>query len=706
MLSKLKLSTRLMALFLGFSLIPTLLLGYSLLHAAKQQEAGALATYRIFAEQVADSIDRNLFERYGDVQAFGLNHAVDNADADPDPAIEAMNGYVAKYGLYPLMLFTDSGGRVLAVNTRDRRGQRIETEPLLGTDVSSENWFQRVRAGEFTTRQPHTAPGNAAATGTFIEGLYIDDRVTAVYPGHSGAVIGFAAPVIRDGDTIGYWYNMADLATVEEIFESTYRKMQRFGFSSTELTLLDGDGIVIIDFDPTLSGSETVTKTDAFMKLDLVEAGVGAAERATAGETGAMYTTSARKEQVQASGYAHLVGAMGYPGMNWSVLVRTAREQTAAGPIALRRTLWIEGFLLALAAIGAGLFFGRRFAAPLIEMAGVARSMAHGDLRPRVGHRGDDEIGALARGLNSVGDYLGKVVRALAQSASSLDSTSSSLLSQAENVIRSSSETSQRAGNVATATEEMSVTIATVSTSAENSSSNIQSVAAGADEMSATIREIAASSERAREITRRAVGNVEEANQRVEHLRQSSSEISRVIDVILEIAEQTKLLALNATIEAARAGTAGKGFAVVASEVKDLAQQTNKATEEIRASIAAIQDSTGSTVDEIGTIRTVIGEVSEIVSSIAASVEEQSVTTQNMAGNIGDTAEVVAQMNSNFSEASKVATEIASDVAQVTSSVAEIDQAMLEINSGSRGLSDMSRELHDIVKQFELGHQA
>jgi methyl-accepting chemotaxis protein len=706
MLSKLKLSTRLMALFLAFSLIPTALLGYSVYYAAKEQEAQALATYRIFAEQVADSIDRNLFERYGDVQAFGLNHAVDSAGNDPRPAIDAMNGYVSKYGLYPLMLFADLEGRVLAVNSRDRDGSPIDTASVLGTDVSNETWFQNVSTGRFTTRQPHTTPGNDAATGTFIQELYIDERVTTIYPGHSGAVIGFAAPVERDGATIGYWYNMADLATVEEILESTYQKMKRFGLTSTELTLLDGDGVVIIDFDPTLTGNEKVTKTDAFMTLNLVDAGVEAAAEATAGNTGAMYTTHARKNQVQAGGYTHLVGAMGYPGMNWSVLVRTAREQTAAAPIALRRTLWIEAFLLVLAAVGAGLFFGRRFAAPLTEMAGVVRSMARGDLRPRVAHDSDDEIGVLAQGINNVGDYLGKVVRALAESAGSLDSTSSSLLMQADNVIRSSSETNQRAGNVAAAAEEMSVTLATVSTSAENSSANIQSVAAGADEMSATIREIAASSERAREITGRAVGNVEEANHRVERLRQSSSEISRVIDVILEIAEQTKLLALNATIEAARAGEAGKGFAVVASEVKDLAQQTNKATEEIRASISAIQESTGSTVDEIGTIRTVIGEVSEIVSSIAAAVEEQSVTTQSMAGNIGDTAEVVAQMNSNFAEASKVATEIASDVAQVTSSVAAIDRAILEINSGSRGLSDMSSDLHDIVKQFELGHRA
>ena len=705
-LLNLKLSARLTALLLIFSLIPVLILGFILQRATFVQEDQSLDMFTLFAQQIAETIDRNLSERYGDVQAFALNDAIEQIDTDPDATISAMNGYVSQYRIYPMMLLADTQGRVQAVNTRDANGRSLASTEVIGTDVSGESWFQRARDRDFTTSHKFTAPGNDQATGTVIVDLYVDDRVKRLYPGHSGAVIGFAAPVERDGTVLGYWYTMVDLAVVEEIFESTYQKMKARGLSTTELTLLDNEGVILIDFDPTLSGSEEVRKTDAFMKLNLVSDGVEAAQRAVNGETGSMYTMHSRKQKEMAAGYTHLVGALGYPGMNWGVMIRTAREQSAAIALSQRRQLWIGAISIALAAALAGTFMGRRFAAPLVEMAGVTRSMAHGDLRTRVEHKGSDEIGELAEGVNSVADYLDKVVRALGESAGSLDSTARTLLNQAETVTRSSSETSQRAGNVAAAAEEMSVTLATVSSSAESSSSNIHSVANGADEMTSTIREIASSSERARSITSQAVGNVEQATHRVENLQQASAEISRVIDVIIEIAEQTKLLALNATIEAARAGEAGKGFAVVASEVKDLAQQTNKATEEIRSSIGAIQDSTGSTVDEIGNIKTVIGEVSDIVSSIATAVEEQSVTTQSMAGNIGETAEVVSNMSDNFGEASKVATQIASDVAQVTSSVSEIDQAMLEINSGSQGLSDMSRELSDIVKQFELGRRA
>jgi len=702
-LFKLNLAKRLILLLLAFALLPTLIVGFSLWRATLEQEEQSLKLYQIFAQQMADSIDRNLFERYGDAQAFGLNRAVDMRYSEPDLLTEAMNGYVEKYGLYPLMLFVDSNGRILAANSRGADGEPVASEALLGDSVADEAWFKAVSRGQYTEHQPFTAPGNDQSTGTLITDLYIDERVERLYPGHNGAVIGFAAPVERDGRVLGYWYNMADLETVEEIFESTFQRLKQLGLGSTELTLLDANGTVIIDFDPASSGSEKVSKTDAFLKVNLVDQGNAAAAAAVAGGAGAIYTLHTRKKIDQASGYAHLVGAMGYPGMNWSVMVRTARDEAAAAPIALRQTLIIEGIIIVVLAILAGIFVGRRLAAPLVTMAGVTERMAQGDLRTRVGHQSSDEIGRLGRAIDAMADYLAEAVRAIGQGADGLERTAGELFGESETVARGSTETSERSRSVAAAAEEMSVTLTSVSTAAEQSSDNIHSVAAGADQMTTTIKEIAESAERARGVTVTAVGNVRQANTKVEELRRASDEISRVIDVILEIAEQTKLLALNATIEAARAGEAGKGFAVVASEVKDLAQQTNKATEEIRHSILAIQNSTGSTVTEIGNIDTVISEVSQIVSAIAAAVEEQSVTTQQMAVNISQSADVATEMNRSFTEASKTATEIASDIAAVTHSIDAIDSAMERINSGTQGLSAMSGELRRIIDKFQIG---
>ncbi len=641
-------------------------------------------------------------ERYFEVQAFALSDGLSEAANNPDALTAVMNEHVARSKIYPLMLFVDTTGRILATNDRDARGRTIDTRNLPGLNVSSERWFQRIARGDFSGPMAFTANPSEVSGGTVMTGVYIDPRVVEAYPNARGAVMGFAAAVERNGETLGYWYNTADLATVEEVFESAYQVMSEQGLGTAELTLLDGDGVILIDFDPTTQGSEKVVTTDAFLSRNLVSDGVEAATRAVSGEAGVIFATHSRKQLEQAAGFAHLTGALGYPGMDWSVLVRASREQVSAESMAQRRQIVVQSLLILVLAAACGLLVGRGFANPLKQMSVVVEALAQGDLRPRVNIASRDEIGSLARGVNSVADSLSDAVKAIGDSAANLDQTANDLSDEARRVTGSASSTNTRASNVAAAMEEMSTTLASVSTAASQSSSSIHSVAAGTDEMTSTISEIAANAERARHITNTAVGSVAEATQKVEQLRSASEEISRIIEVILEIAEQTKLLALNATIEAARAGEAGKGFAVVASEVKDLAGQTNRATEEIRTSINAIQDSTGSTVEEIGNINSVIGDVSQIVSSIAAAVEEQSVTTRSIAGNIADSAELASEMNNNFTEASTASAGIANDVASVTQSVGEIDAAIEQINTGARGLTSMSEKLRGLIGSFQL----
>ena len=135
-------------------------------------------------------------------------------------------------------------------------------------------------------------------------------------------------------------------------------------------------------------------------------------------------------------------------------------------------------------------------------------------------------------------------------------------------------------------------------------------------------------------------------------------------ETITNISAQTNLLALNATIEAARAGTAGKGFAVVANEIKELAKQTAEATEDIKARIAGIQNSTGTAITDIGQITTVIRDVGTIVTSIAAAIEEQATVTKDVAGNIAQASSGVREANERVSQTAEVSKSIARDIAR------------------------------------------
>jgi methyl-accepting chemotaxis protein len=159
-----------------------------------------------------------------------------------------------------------------------------------------------------------------------------------------------------------------------------------------------------------------------------------------------------------------------------------------------------------------------------------------------------------------------------------------------------------------------------------------------------------------------------------------------VVKLISGIAGQTNLLALNATIEAARAGEAGKGFAVVASEVKSLATQTAKATEEITAQVAAIQEATGSSVQAIQAIGETISRVNHIAAAIAAAVEQQGAATQEIARNV--------------QQAAAGTTEVSGHIASVSQAAGETGVAAGEVLGSAKGLVRLSEVLRDNVDQF------
>lgn len=320
------------------------------------------------------------------------------------------------------------------------------------------------------------------------------------------------------------------------------------------------------------------------------------------------------------------------------------------------------------------LVVARRFRASVADVNASLAAVAEGDLTRSPNVPEGDELGQTASSVR-------RALNSLQSLVTGVNTTSGTLANAADKFKTVADSIGEGSGTVA-------VDLDGVAQSAGEVSHNVHTVFAGTQEMNASIREIASNAQDAAGVAANAVQVADQTNATVAKLGDSSAEIGDVVKTITSIAEQTNLLALNATIEAARAGEAGKGFAVVANEVKDLAQETAKATEDISHRVEQIQDDTQAAVAAISQISGIIARINDTQTMIASAVEEQTATTNEMSRSVSDASEGSEAITSKIEGAAQAARESADSASRASQE--------------ARDLAETAEYLRDLVASYRV----
>ncbi|HEV7241583.1 MAG TPA: methyl-accepting chemotaxis protein [Thermoanaerobaculia bacterium] len=611
-------------------------------------------------------VDRMMFERWGDAQAFPHTVLVQSMEAEPlrGRLTELVEIYNPNYALIAV---ADPSGNIVAAS----RGSEVHGERIEGTNVSGESWFRKAIGGQIAAKQP------------LFEDVHQDSLLrNAVGDEGRAWAVTFTAPIERDGRIVGVLHLVCNWAAVQQLAEDAVAYERKTGAPSTRLLLLNREGAIVYSDNAaqfmrtTFSDHEIV---DRVRRSDV---------------RGSSRTRGLGSDEELIAGYARSRGAGDFPGLGWTAIATESVSEARKSAWSVIRNSIVVAAVVALAVVFVAIFFANYLTRPLAMMAGTLHNLAtaEADLSRRLPAQRSDELGFVSRSFNTFVDNLQRMIDQVIRSGMQVTMSTTQIAAGSRQLEASVAEQVAATNEVVATTNEIAAT-------ANDLSFTMSAVA----RMSEDTAHAAAQGQRDLHQMAESVLRMEEATQavsaRLAVINDKAGNISTVVTTITKVADQTNLLSLNAAIEAEKAGQFGQGFAVVAREIRRLADQTAVATLDIEKMVKEMKSAVSSGVMSMEKLNEQVRNSVDTVRQVGAQLE-------TIVGKIQEVAPKFEAAHVGMQMQFQGAQQISQAMGQLSETTQQTALALREANRAIVELNDAAGSLQTMFSRFKLTEAA